>query len=236
VNAGIHAGVFILGEVSMPARIEIAPERLAEGRDLYENDLTSVEEIAARMEISRSTLYARIREGKWQRRRYSPSAAADEAGQNATVADAVPAMNREPIAGEPDDEKHFERDRQPAVAPAAVTAERRAALYARAFRAAELQMDEIETALTTLHMARGSFERSARALAMLNRSLRDVLVLTKADETVLANEANDHSIPRDLESLRGELAQRLHALIDARAGGTSRDIGGAAGYVEAGRG
>ena len=32
---------------------------------------------------------------------------------------------------------------------------------------------------------------------MLNRSLRDILALTKADETALSNEANDNSIPRD---------------------------------------
>ena len=69
----------------MPARIEIAPELAAEGRYLYEHTLMSVEEIAARMKISRSTLYARIREEKWQRRRYSPSAAADEAPVAATA-------------------------------------------------------------------------------------------------------------------------------------------------------
>ena len=63
----------------MPARIEIAPELAAEGRALYETSPTSVDEIAARMKISRSTLYARMREEKWQRRRYSPTAAADAA-------------------------------------------------------------------------------------------------------------------------------------------------------------
>ena len=222
----------------MPARIEIPPEVLAEGRYLYEHTLMSVEEIAARMTISRSTLYARIHEEKWQRRRYSPSAAADEAAQNATAAaaDAVPAIQCEPMAGEPVDETHSEPDEQPAAPAAAVTAERRAALYARAFRAAELQMGEIETALNTLHTERGPFERSARALAMLNRSLHDILVLTKADQAVLAHEASDHAIPRDLESLRGELAQRLHALIDARtAARTARDIGGSAGDAETGR-
>lgn len=221
----------------MPARLEIPPELLAEGRHLYEHTSMSVEEIASRLTMSRSALYARIREGNWQRRRYSPSAAADEAAQNAAVAaaDAVPAIQREPITANPVDETHSEPDRQPAAPLAAVTVERRAVLYARAFRAAERQMDEIETALKTLHTARGPFERSARALAMLNRSLRDILVLTKADETVLADEAKDHAIPRDLESLRGELARRLHALIDAQTGETSSGGGGAAGDAETGR-
>ena len=222
----------------MPARLEIPPERLAEGRHLYEYTSMSVEEIASRMPMSRATLYARIREGKWQRRRYSPSAAADEAAQDAAVAaaDAAPPIYSEPMAGEPVDETHSEPDRQPAIPAAAVTPERRAALYARAFRAAELQMGEIETALNTLHTERGPFERNARALAMLNRSLHDILALTKADQAVLAHEASDHAIPRDLESLRGELAQRLHALIDARtAARTAGDIGGPAGDAETGR-
>jgi hypothetical protein len=185
------------------------------------------------MTISRSTLYARIREGAWQRRRYSPSAAADEAPVAATavLADvAVHAIVQAAVAA--DGEPLAEPDQSPADA---VTVEKRAALFARAFRAAELQMDSIEAAMKQLCTAPAPFERTARALAMLNRSLRDILALTRADETGLPNEADDNSIPRDMDAFRDELACRINALIEARAGGTSGDIGGVAGDAEPGR-
>jgi DNA-binding Lrp family transcriptional regulator len=191
----------------MAKKIEIAPELIVEGRDLYENGLTSIEEIAARMKISRSTLYARMREGKWQRRRYSPSAAADEVVAM-TVLAPVPAMPDGPSV----EDKRCEP--QQSVADK-VTLEQRAALFVRAFRTAELQMDSIEGAVKQLNATPASFERTARALAMLNRSLRDVLILTKADETALSNEADNNLIPRDMDQFRRELAQRIQRLVDA---------------------
>jgi helix-turn-helix resolvase-like protein len=198
---------FLFWGAAMAKKIEIAPELIVEGRDLYENGLTSIEEIAARMKISRSTLYARMREGKWQRRRYSPSAAADE-----VVAMTVPA----PVPAMPDGPSVEDKRCEPQQSVAdKVTLEQRAALFARAFRAAELQMDSIEAAMKQLNATPAPFERSARALAMLNRSLRDVLILTKADETALANEADNNLIPRDMDQFRRELAQRIQRLVDA---------------------
>jgi hypothetical protein len=200
---------FLFWGAAMAKKIEIAPELIVEGRDLYENGLTSVEEIAARMKISRSTLYARMREGKWQRRRYSPSAAADEAP---VVALAVPAPAPALADGPSVEDKRGEP--QQSVADK-VTVEKRAALFARAFRAAEWQMDSIEAAMKQLNATPAPFERNARALAMLNRSLRDVLILTKADETALANETDNNLIPRDMDQFRRELAQRIQRLVDA---------------------
>jgi DNA-binding Lrp family transcriptional regulator len=198
---------FLFWGAAMAKKIEIAPELIVEGRDLYENGLTSIEEIAARMKISRSTLYARMREGKWQRRRYSPSAAADE-----VVAMTVPA----PVPAMPDGPSVEDKRCEPQQSVAdKVTVEKRAALFARAFRAAEWQMDSIEVAMKQLNATPASFERSARALAMLNRSLRDVLILTKADETALANETDNNLIPRDMDQFRRELAQRIQRLVDA---------------------
>ena len=141
----------------MPARIEIAPELAAEGRELYEHTLTSVEEIAARMNVSRSTLYARLREWKWQRRRYSPSAAADGERQAAT---AVPGHGSAVADGQSVEETRSEADQSSADD---VTIEKRAALFARAFRAAELQMDSIEAAMKQLCATPAPFERTARA-------------------------------------------------------------------------
>jgi hypothetical protein len=194
--------------LAMAARKEIAPELLAEGKYLYEHTLTSVEEIAARMEISRSTLYVRLRAWGWQRRRYSPSAAADgdrraESNCAAAVASRGPA-----------EEMYVEPDRSSADDASPVTVEKRAALFARAFRAAELQMDSIETAMKQLCATPAPFERTARALAMLNRSLRDILTLTKADEMTPADEADDDAIPRDMDEFRRELARRIQQLVD----------------------
>jgi hypothetical protein len=198
---------FLFWGAAMAKKIEIAPELIVEGRDLYENGLTSIEEIAARMKISRSTLYARMREGKWQRRRYSPSAAADE-----VVAMTVPA----PVPAMPDGPSVEDKRCEPQQSVAdKVTLEQRAALFVRAFRTAELQMDSIEGAVKQLNATPASFERTARALAMLNRSLRDVLILTKADETALSNEADNNLIPRDMDQFRRELAQRIQRLVDA---------------------
>jgi helix-turn-helix resolvase-like protein len=198
---------FLFWGAAMAKKIEIAPELIVEGRDLYENGLTSIEEIAARMKISRSTLYARMREGKWQRRRYSPSAAADE-----VVAMTVPA----PVPAMPDGPSVEDKRCEPQQSVAdKVTVEKRAALFARAFRAAEWQMDSIEAAMKQLNATPAPFERNARALAMLNRSLRDVLILTKADETALANETDNNLIPRDMDQFRRELAQRIQRLVDA---------------------
>jgi hypothetical protein len=198
---------FLFWGAAMAKKIEIAPELIVEGRDLYENGLTSIEEIAARMKISRSTLYARMREGKWQRRRYSPSAAADE-----VVAMTVPA----PVPAMPDGPSVEDKRCEPQQSVAdKVTVEKRAALFARAFRAAEWQMDSIEVAMKQLNATPAPFERNARALAMLNRSLRDVLILTKADETALANETDNNLIPRDMDQFRRELAQRIQRLVDA---------------------
>jgi hypothetical protein len=200
---------FLFWGAAMAKKIEIAPELIVEGRDLYENGLTSVEEIAARMKISRSTLYARMREGKWQRRRYSPSAAADEAP---VVVMAVQA----PAPAMPDGRSVEDKRCEPQQSVAdKVTVEKRAALFARAFRAAEWQMDSIEAAMKQLNATPAPFERNARALAMLNRSLRDVLILTKADETALANETDNNLIPRDMDQFRRELAQRIQRLVDA---------------------
>jgi hypothetical protein len=52
-------------------RKEIAPELMAQGRQLYENTLTPTRDIAAKMGLSRTTLDARIAEWKWQRRQYT---------------------------------------------------------------------------------------------------------------------------------------------------------------------
>ena len=91
-------------------------------------------------------------------------------------------------------------------------------------------MDSIEAAMKQLCATPAPFERTARTLAMLNRSLRGILTLTKADETAHSNEADDNSIPRDMDEFRRELAQRIQRLIDVERRRESESSGaGAAG-------
>jgi hypothetical protein len=65
------AGAFFIGgRFAMVARkIEIAPELIAEGKRLYEQTLTPLNDIAAVMGITRGTLAARIKEWGWSLRR-----------------------------------------------------------------------------------------------------------------------------------------------------------------------
>ena len=56
--------------MTMPPRIDLPPELLAEGKYLYEETLTPISEICRRMGFSRSAFYVRRDEGGWVRRRY----------------------------------------------------------------------------------------------------------------------------------------------------------------------
>lgn len=62
---------FVLGTINMPPRKEIAPELMASAKYLYEETLTPIDEIAMRIGLSRTSLYRRIIEGRWIRRRYT---------------------------------------------------------------------------------------------------------------------------------------------------------------------
>ena len=55
----------------MPARKQVAPERIAEGKFLYEQTLTPTAEIGKRMGLSRTAFYMRVKEWGWTQRRYS---------------------------------------------------------------------------------------------------------------------------------------------------------------------
>jgi hypothetical protein len=179
---------------------EIPPALLAEGRYLYEETPATIEEVAARLQISRTTFYNRQREWKWTRRRFSPAAAAD-----AALAAAPPAMLLPPA--------------EPRVLPAvdAVTLAARTALYTRIFGAALAQMDTIEDVLRTLGSAPGvQTDRTLRLFGAINRALRDIRDITQADGSTLPDEADHDAVPGDADSFRNELARRIHALIDDR--------------------
>lgn len=184
----------------MPPRKEIAPELAAQARQLYEQTLTPVYEIGAHMGVSRSVFYARVKEWGWTRRRYStgddglPGVSADLGGADAA----------ETATAAPD---------------APITPERRAALRARLFRAAELTMTAIERMLRTLNPNDvAQSERTARITATLNRSLREVATIVTPDAVSTDDSARDQ-VPRDIDELRSELARRINAFVDSRRGG-----------------
>ena len=176
----------------MVARKVVSPELLAEGKSLYEETLTPVHEIWTRMGLSHHTFYALRRREGWKRRRYSSGDMADAA---ATTALPAPADNANDEA---------------ALAP--ISEERRAVLRARAFRAAEIQMDTIERILRTLQPGNAAqSERSARVIASLNSSLREIAAIT--EPTTASDAADPDAVPRDIDELRLELARRIHAFV-----------------------
>jgi signal transduction histidine kinase len=71
-------------------------------------------------------------------------------------------------------------------------------------------------------------ERSARTLAAVARALQEMSAMTTPEDETPQDEFDDDDLlPRDIEDIRAELAERLHALIDAETGcgGSDRDAG-----------
>ncbi|MBI1203986.1 MAG: hypothetical protein GC182_15905 [Rhodopseudomonas sp.] len=200
-------------------RIEIAPELIAEGRRLYERTQTPLRDVAAVMGISRRTLENRIREFNWRRRRVASRPiellhVARGAAIAAMTGDDTPATDDRPVSSQ-----------------------RRAAIAERIQAVVEREMEAVERVLAVIGPAdQAEAEGSARALASIARTLREVAALNLPNEEVKdADDADAGAeIPRDMDEFRRELARRLHAIIDAQsaeAGGGDRvaDAGAVAG-------
>ena len=179
---------------AMPAlRKNIPPDIVAEARRLYEKTLTPMDDIAAMMGVCRSTLENRVRQWKWKKRAASGTAVDIARAVRGTVA---ATMTKAPKLPMPD--------------------ETRLALAERIVRVVEEQIDAVGRVVERLGPADDAeAERSARTLASLTRSMREIAALITPD-TKQPDEADDDSVPLDLDELRNELARRLHALIDAR--------------------
>ena len=103
---------------------------------------------------------------------------------------------------------------------------RRKALVARIWRNAEAQVEQIETRLASSGLGTEDFERDARTLAVVVRTLRELKALdaAKRTEQSAAGEAqkktaaNDKPVPRNIDDLRRELARRLQALVEQEPG------------------
>jgi len=93
----------------------------------------------------------------------------------------------------------------------------RIALAARIQSVVEREMDAVERVLETFDAPsnKTEAERSARTLASLARTLREITALIQPDQMTPPDDADDDSIPRDIDELRRELARRLKGLVDA---------------------
>lgn len=194
----------------MPPRKQVAPERIAEGKYLYEETLTPTDEIGKRMGLSRSAFYLRVKEWGWTQRRYSHGLG-DESAE--------PILPQEPAAV-PDAPVAVEATNPAAPDEETASAfEVRARTYARACAAVGRQIAIIEGIQTTLMPVQAAqAERSARVLATLNRSLLEITEATKPEESVDADDASDaddDAVPRDIDEFRNELARRIRGLVDA---------------------
>jgi len=107
------------------------------------------------------------------------------------------------------------RARNPSLPRGAV--DKRIAMTARLWRAAAAQVREIEQCLRRKEQPAGERERTARAIAVLAKTMRE---LTLFDERNKAPQVKDDDAgPRDIDEFRRELARRMDALVASRAGG-----------------
>lgn len=91
-------------------------------------------------------------------------------------------------------------------------------LLQRVSSAIERELTQIEVIICGSHVLprhRTEAERRARTLASLARTLREVMLLRDREEKT---REDDDAVPRDLDELRRQLAQRLDELVaDAKA-------------------
>ena len=185
-------------------KIEIAPERIADGKRLYELTLTPVPDIAAMMGVSRKTLERRVHEWGWTLRS-APRHATDRALVAMAPTGAV-------VNGEP----------KPAVA-VSLSSETRSVLAARIQGIVAQGLDAVERVLSKVGPAdEGGAERSARTLAAVARTLQEMAAFTKPEEATPPDDADDDPIPRDIDEFRRELTRRIRGFIEARRADASR--------------
>lgn len=203
----------------MVARKEVSQAVQAEAKRLYEQTLTPVNDIAAMMDLSRSVFFKRVREWKWARRRasiapfefvraFTTAVAAERpapAAGAASTPNSIPALTEVSVQG---------GGAAPAPAPATVE---RTALAARLLELVGRQMDAIDKTFNSIGPAEpGEADRSSRTIANLGRALREIQELLKPEEVNETDEADDDSVPIDIDAFRFELARRINEFVDAR--------------------
>lgn len=94
---------------------------------------------------------------------------------------------------------------------------KRGSLVARLWRTAEAQVREVERRLADGKIEPGEREKDARTLAIVVKTLRDLLALEADEHTVEATAPEEEGGDvRDLDDFRRELAERIDRLRRAR--------------------
>ena len=205
----------------MAARKVIAPEVLAEARRLYEQTAVPVRDIADMMGLSRTNLYARLPELGWKSRRDKLTFSLGRAVGEAVL---LPAAEPPPHSGA-----------VIVVMDAEAAAQQRIVVAQRLMKIVEREMDAIERIVAVLRPTDAlEAEHSARTLASVSRTMRDIAQLAKpAEETPAEETPNDDAhrdpVPRDIDEFRRQLALRISALIEARVGGAGARSDGSGG-------
>jgi len=206
------------------------PDAWAQIRYDYEHTDTPIEDICAAHGISSGTLRDRVRRWQWRRRR--PPIPRD--GPPPVLPAVIPgrgpqAANPESITPAAASRNDGESDDHPTptVFAGAQTVEPpppaegeeapadAAAIVPRLQSAVGRVLPAIEA--TIARLAAGPYhpremEQAGRTLSSLTRTLRELNALLAQHH---ARAAADDYYPRDIDEIRSELAQRLHALIDA---------------------
>jgi hypothetical protein len=107
----------------------------------------------------------------------------------------------------------------------------RATLVDRLWRAADRQAAEIEARLASDEAADKDRERDARTLAVLARTVRELMAIDGKQDKPSRETEQDDPMPRDLDALRDALAARIGQLRAERTEGTAADV--AAGHAAA---
>jgi hypothetical protein len=170
----------------MPARKHVAPELIAEGKYLYENTLTPIHKIGAKMGLSRTAFYLRVKEWGWTPRRYS-------CGGVGETQFAAPEAAAAPTPNEPAEVLPFAQRLQ---------------------RVLDGELAVIERTLKVMGPANNAeAERTARILAAISRTVQEIQA-TAGGQTS-SDETDDDAVPGNIDEFREELARRIHALVDA---------------------
>jgi hypothetical protein len=198
-----------------------AAETIAAARRLYDEEASSLDDVAALLGIARTTLKARIKEWDWPARRaagaqsFGEARAAGKRGGKPHASPRRPQAASTPQPKRPRPRTHPQVDvqaqgREPNVATEKTQATPEA-LAQRIQRVVERQLAAIDRVLGAIGASDSAeAERSARTLASLARALKEVMRLTAPEEARDADD--DDPMPRDLDDFRRELARRLEAL------------------------
>ncbi|MFZ0069021.1 MAG: hypothetical protein WAK90_22905 [Pseudolabrys sp.] len=191
-------------------RIQIPPAVAAEGKRQWEETNIFRQDIAAGMGISPDTLRRRSIEWGWKERpRRSPVRAFRPAG-------ATPG-------------RFAARHHQAGSAGDSAAAARRRAVALRIMAMLEDELARIETTFKEAGVsAGGAFDNRIRAILGVTRALREVELMSKPDE-VIPPDAADNDTPRNIDEFRDALARRIESFVAAQQNADGGTDGGAAG-------